>query len=226
MRFLAATLLLAACATTPAPTLTTPNGGPRGLRASDHLDVARQHDEQARQRSAWPESQIMVAGNPDLVGRPVVMPWYRSWDTQAEQERLAQIHRSKAAELHDTYEVACRDLPRDAVERSPFERFGLGGWPSASGAIVYLSPAGGTPDQFLAAMKCHRAYMMLAPAGMEDCPLDLPGLVIDARGDADGVTVSLSIKDSKLVPELQRRTVHDLEAAQRGTSATTLHEHD
>jgi len=62
-------------------------------------------------------------------------------------------------------------------------------------------------------MKCHRAAMMLAPSGMEDCPLDLPNVVLDARGDTDGITVSITVRDPKLVPELQRRAAHDLEAA-------------
>ena len=48
---------------------------------------------------------------------------------------------------------------------------------------------------------------------MTDCPLDLPGLVVDARGDASGVTVSMVVRDPKLVGELQRRTAKDLEGA-------------
>jgi hypothetical protein len=55
--------------------------------------------------------------------------------------------------------------------------------------------------------------MMLAPTGMENCPLDLPNIALDARGDGDGVTVSIVVRDPKLVPELQRRAAHDLEAA-------------
>ena len=220
MRFTLAMLLLAGCATT--ATTSPPKGGPRGMRASDHLAIARQHDAQAKEHSVWPESQIMVAGNPDLVGQPIAMPWYRSWDTAADHERLADIHRSQAAELHAAYEELCANRPREEIEVSPLVRFGLGGWPTGTGAIVYLAPEGGTPDQFMAAMKCHRAYMMLAPAGMDDCPLDLPGLMLDARGDSDGVTVSLSVKDPKLVRELQRRTVHDLEAAQ-AHGANTVH---
>ncbi len=210
MRFICSSLVLSACATT-AP-VATPTGGPRGLRATDHLDLAHQQDDAARARRDWPSSNPIVTGTPEL-GQPVVMPWYRTWDTAADHERLAAIHRSKAAELQGEYEEACGDRPSSEVSVSPLVRFGVGGWPTASGVIVYLSPKVGTPDQLLAAMRCHRAFMMLAPADMDDCPLDLPGLVLDARGDSDGVTVSLSV-DRKLVPELQRRTAHDLEAAQ------------
>ena len=100
------------------------------------------------------------------------------------------------------------------VATSPLVRYGIGGWPTATGVIVYLSPTAGTPDELLAALKCHRAYMMLAPTGMDDCPLDLPGLEVDARGDAEGVTLAMTVKDTKLVPELQRRAAHDLEMSQ------------
>ena len=43
--------------------------------------------------------------------QPVAMPWYRTWDTAAEHEHLAAIHRSKAAELEADYEQACGNKP-------------------------------------------------------------------------------------------------------------------
>ena len=98
---------------------------------------------------------------------------------------------------------------------SPLVRFSTGGWPTQAGAIIYLSNKAGTADEVMAALVCHRAWMMLSPTDMQDCPLDLPGLGIDARGDKDGITVSLSIKDTNMIPELQRRVAHDLETAQQ-----------
>jgi len=89
--FLIGSISVIGCATTPPP---EPKGGPRGLRASEHLDAARQHDAIARERQAWPEPHAMVPGDPQ---QPVVMPWFRSWDTSAEHERLAETHRAKAA---------------------------------------------------------------------------------------------------------------------------------
>ncbi|CAN5893628.1 hypothetical protein BH11MYX3_BH11MYX3_12000 [soil metagenome] len=80
------------------------------------------------------------------------------------------------------------------------------------GVILYLAPTAGDPDRLLADMKCHRAWMRLAPVGMEDCPLDLPGIALDARGDRDGVTVSIVVRNPTLVSELQRRAAHELEA--------------
>ncbi len=224
MRISSVTLLLAACATT--STVSTPKGGPRGLRASDHLDVAAQHDQQARDRSLWPETQMMTPGGYDTAGQPIAMPWFRSWDTTAEHEQLAAVHRSQAAALQAAYEEACGNTPAEDVSISPLVRYGVSGWPTAHGVIVYLSPKAGTPDQLLAAMKCHRAFMMLAPSDMDDCPLDLPGLELDARGDSAGITVSMTVKDSSLIPELKRRAAHDLEAGQHHGSGMSLHKED
>jgi hypothetical protein len=221
MRIWSIMILLAACATT--TPMSTPKGGPRGLRASEHLDVAAQHDQEARNRSIWPDTSVVAVGGPDTRGQPVAMPWFRSWDTTTEHERLAAIHRGQAAEIEAAYEEACGDIPRALVTVSPLVRYGVGGWPTANGVILYLSPKAGTPDQLLAAMKCHRAYMMIAPSDMDDCPLDLPGLELDARGDTDGVTVSLSVNDGALLPELKRRAAHELEAAQHRGSGTSSH---
>ena len=57
--------------------------------------------------------------------------------------------------------------------------------------------------------------MMLAPAAMDDCLLDLPGLQVDARGDDTGITVSISVRNPKLVSEVHRRAAHDLESSEQ-----------
>src|SRR5690242_10260382 len=93
--------LLAGCATAPRP---QPKGGPRGLRASEHLEAARDQDELAKQASTWHEPAPVAPGGPlDTMS----LPWVRSWDTADEHERLAAVHRSKAAELEAEYEDAC-----------------------------------------------------------------------------------------------------------------------
>lgn len=206
MRLSVIATLLIGCATTPHP---EPKGGPRGLRASEHLDSARGHDAMARERETWPDTRPAAPG--DL--RPVAMPWYRSWDTAGEHDRLADVHRARAAEIHAAYDEACRDLPASDAQISPLEAYGLGGWNTTTGVILYLAPEAGPADHLLARMKCHRAAMMLAPSGMEDCPLDLPGIALDARGEEGGITVSIVIRDPELVAELQRRAARDLEAA-------------
>lgn len=212
MRLVIATVVLSSCATTPPP---APKPGPRGLHASQHLEVARTHEEMARQSGRWPDDPSPGPGGAGI-------RWVRAWDTGVEHERIANLHRSKASQLEAAHAEACGPRPVEEVSISPLQRHAIGSWNTSTGVILYLDRNSGDPDRLLADLKCHRAWMMLAPAGMEECPLDLPGLVLDAKGDTDGVTVSLIVRDPKLVPELQRRAAHDLElgatrqAQQRG----------
>jgi hypothetical protein len=62
--------------------------------------------------------------------------------------------------------------------------------------------------------------MMLAPTDMDTCPLDLAGIHVDATGDANGITLTITAHDQRLVPELQKRAAHELElgAKQRPTA--------
>jgi hypothetical protein len=78
--------------------------------------------------------------------------------------------------------------------------------------IIALGPEAGPPDRLVADMRCHRAWMMLGRTEMDDCPLDLDGIRLDARGDDKGISVEITIRDRSLIPELQRRAAHDLEA--------------
>ncbi len=211
MRSLPILFLAAACAT---PAAQGPKGGPRGLRASDHLDVAAREDELAREATRWPTATShMTPGGTSVT--PTI-PWTRRWDPAGEHERLAATHRGKAAALYSAYVDACGDRSLAEVSVSPLVRWGTGGWNTATGAIIYLDPKVGGPDHLLSELKCHRAWMMLGPAGQDSCPLDLPGLLVDARGGTEGITVSLGVKDASLIPELQRRVAGQLEVAQHG----------
>src|SRR5207248_11670073 len=87
---------------------------------------------------------------------------------------------------------------------------------TSDGVLLFLTPEAGSREQLLATLRCHRAYMMLDGQGMDDCPLDVEGLEIEAYGDASGVTVELSTRSPRLVDELQRRAARELEAAARG----------
>lgn len=194
--------LLVGCAQ-PAP---VPPTGPRGLRANEHMDEARRQDQLERERARYPDTRSASPTDP-----PAGV-WYRAWQT-TEHGRIAAIHRSRADQIYAEFDELCAGLTSEEIHVSPLQRYGIGGWNTATGTIVYLSPQAGTPDRMLLQMKCHRAWMMLGPSDMEDCPLDLPGLMVDARGDVSGITVSLSVKDRSLVPELQRRTEKDLEMA-------------
>ena len=202
MRELLTVVLAMACAAPTAPQ----KPGSRGPRADEHLSAAEAHDAQAQRLSRWPERHATQT-------EIDTGSWYRMWDTVADQKRLARIHRSQAAQIQAEYEEACGARPYAEVSVSPLQRYGMGGEPTERGVTVFLSPDSGTPDQLLAAMRCHRAWMMLGRANMDACPLDLAGIHVDVHGDPKTVTVEITIDDPKLVPELQRRAAHDLEAA-------------
>jgi hypothetical protein len=181
------------------------------MRASEHLEAARQQDELAQQALAYPDMRAGATGS--LHEAPFATPWTRTWDTRVDHERLAQVHRSAAAQLHAEYDEACRG--RDAAETSisPIARFAIGGTLTANGTIVYLSADAGAPDRLLADMRCHRAWMMLAPSGMDDCPLDLTDIQVMARGTLEEIEVTITVSDPALVGELQRRVARELEHA-------------
>ncbi len=203
-------LLLTACATTALPPPSQPAGGPRGLRASEHREVAHDQDELAREQRSFPVRSQLVPGDPTTGPRP--MPWFRSWDPAADHERRARVHRSEAAALEADHADACGARELSQVVTSPLTRHRMGGWNTSAGVVVYLRPQAGTADTLLADLRCHRAWMMLAPTGtMDDCPLDLPGVRVDARGDEGSITLVISVADPKLVPELQRRVAKQAE---------------
>lgn len=202
---------VAACAIAPRPQ----PGAPRGLHASDHLRAAHAHDAQASRR-AWPGA--VTTSSPASPNAADIV-WFRSWDSAVEHERAARVHRSTAAELQANYDAACGARPLADVSVSPLQRHAIGGWNTTMGVILYLTPGAGA-DRLRADLHCHRAWMMLAPADMDDCPLDLPGLALDVRGDAEGITVSIVVRDATLVGELQRRAAVELESAARQRPAS------
>lgn len=207
MRHLLVLGLISACASTQ---VADPKGGPRGLRASEHLEAARRHDEAAQRTTVYPDA--MNAG--PIGSMPSGSMWFQTW--RNENAELAQQHRWTAQELEADYAKWCGGTGSGEGAVSPLLRYGIGGWNTSNGVIVYLTPDAGPPERLKNALMCHRAWMMLAPdAQMKDCPLDLPGTTLDVRGDPDGITVSLSVSDPALVRELQRRTAIELEAGAR-----------
>ncbi|HEY5945808.1 MAG TPA: hypothetical protein VIV40_09965 [Kofleriaceae bacterium] len=211
------TLLLAACGGAARPAPQSP--GSRGPHASEHLTAAREHDEAARERAMWPDTRTS-----DGTGRVDQMligsSWHRTWDTAADQERAAAVHRSEAQAIYTEYQEACGDRATKDVSVSPIVKYGVGGNPTKDGVVLYLSSEAGPPERLMADLKCHRAWMRIAPANMEICPLDLAGLQVDAKGSPDGITLTLTVSDPKLIPELQRRAAADLEVG-----STHAHRH-
>ncbi len=204
--------LLAACGGAPAPAAERP--GPRGLRADQHMSIAEREDARANELSTWPEVRPGATDNPDR--HLVSIAWSGTWDTAEDHRKRASYHRSVAAQLEADYQEACGNTPAELVSRSPLVRYGIGGNATADGATVILGPEAGPPSHLLGELRCHRAWMMLSRADMDDCPLDLPGLHVTARGDATSIELHLTVESPKLIPELQRRAAHDLEIAARG----------
>lgn len=212
MRRLSLLCLVAACGASS----TTEQPGPRGLRADQHLAVASREDQRADDITHWPQTPT----DPTQPGdQRLITTWFGTWDTAAEHRRLAQVHRSQAAQIEAEYERACGDASHATVSVSPLQRYGLGGSEVPGGVLVLLSRDAGPPDRLLSAMRCHRAWMMLGRTDMDDCPLDLDGLQVSARGDDQGISLTITVPEAK-VDELRRRTAHDLEAAQRRRAET------
>jgi len=139
--------------------------------------------------------------------------WYRAWDTAKNEQQAAEHHRAEAARLQAEFDQLCANVPAADVRVSPLERYGLGGFPTATGVTIMLSTDAGPPGRLLTSMQCHRAWMMLADAGMGECPLDLQGIKVETYGDETGISVEIKVSDPALVPELQRRAAKDLEQA-------------
>lgn len=195
-------MTVAACA---GPVTEAPSG-PRGFRADQHRNIAEQEDQRAAELTHWPDVQADATGRYQLG-----QPWLGTWDTTAEHRRNAAVHRSAAAQIEAEYQNACGDAPVETVSMSPLRRYGVGGSSVPGGTVVILRPEAGPPDRLLAAMRCHRAWMMLQRTDMPDCPLDLPGIQVSAHGDANAIDVTITVADPALVPELRRRAAHDLE---------------
>ncbi|HET9627672.1 MAG TPA: hypothetical protein VFP84_40220 [Kofleriaceae bacterium] len=206
-----ALVLVAACGASTA----SEQPGPRGLRADQHLAVASREEDRADEITHWPDARSDARGVAD---QRLIGTWFGTWDTAAEHRRLALVHRDLAAQLEAEYEQACGDTPGAIASVSPLQRYGIGGSDVEGGVLVLLSNDAGTPDQLLAQMRCHRAWMMLGRTDMDDCPLDLSGLQISARGDASGIALTITVPAAQ-TDELRRRTAHDLEAAQRRRAA-------
>ncbi len=216
MRLTLAIVVVAACGAAP-PRAAPP--GSRGLHANEHLAAADQQDELARKAVTWPDTRGDATGRADQL--LLASPWRWTWDSNVDHERLAAEHRAAAADLHADYEAACGERPLAEVAVSPLRRYGVGGTATSDGVTLYLSPDAGPPHRLLADIRCHRAWMMLAPADMDMCPLDLAGIMVDATGDATGITVTLRVRDRALVPELQKRAAHELELSTKRQPAGT-----
>ncbi|MBA2542250.1 MAG: hypothetical protein H0V17_21595 [Deltaproteobacteria bacterium] len=207
MRTVALVLVAACGANSPEP-----DEGPRAVRTKEHLEAARKHDEVARERTSWPTTSAVTPGD---ATSGTTIPWNRTWDPDDEHGRLARIHRSEAAALEVGYIEACGSRDIKKLVGSPLTRHRVGGWNTAGGVVVLLSTHAGSAATLLSDLRCHRAWLLVGTGVEQGSPLALPGLLVEAKGDQDGITLTLSIKDKKLVPELQRRVLRQLEETTR-----------
>jgi hypothetical protein len=209
--------LLAACA----GPIGAERPGPRGLRADQHLDLAAREEERADELA---HSLTPHAGTDDASVNPPLASgtWFDTWGAASEHRLRAQTHRSAAAKLKAEYDQACGPTPTAAVSVSPLQRYAVDASPIADGALLLLSSDAGPPDRLLAAMRCHRAWMMLGHADTHDCPLDLSDIHVAARADASGIQLTITAGDPSLVPELRRRAAHDLQVAHHLQAARRL----
>jgi hypothetical protein len=143
-----------------------------------------------------------------------ITPWFRSWDAGEERIRLARIGATDAAALETERARACGPSWPPRLTGSPLLRYRTDGWNTRTGAIVYLSPLAGPGETFLEDVRCHFLGLLLAPFGVEDSPFELPGFHLDARGDAAGVVVVVTVEPASVF-ELQRRLGQRIEAIAR-----------
>lgn len=130
----------------------------------------------------------------DSLGSAIHVPtWFRTWDTSIADK---------------TIDCAAQPIPHSEV--SPLVRFRTGTVNTRTGVVIYLSTLADPPDQLLIALRCHRAWMLRAPH-MDDCPLDLPNLTVEARGDDTHVAIWVTARDPRMVAEVQRRVERSVE---------------
>jgi hypothetical protein len=167
--------------------------GPPAIRTAEHVQEARKHDEIARSRTATP-----VTSEP---GSPV-KPWVAKWDPEAPSD-------SKAIEAE--YAAACGRREVEKTVGSPLTRHRVGGWNTERGVVVLLSPLAGPEPQLIGDLRCYRAWLLAGTGVEKDSPLAVPGLIVDAKGNQDGIELTLTLRDSRLIPELQRRVSRQVE---------------
>ncbi len=139
--------------------------------------------------------------------------WHRSWEADAERVRLEKI--ADASALEAEHAEACGPVAPYRVTGSPLLRHRVTSWETPTGVVIQLSPQAGSPDLLFRDLRCHLVSIVMAPFGVDDSPFDVPGLRIDARGDASGITLVVTTDDRGRVAELQRRLRMQVDETQR-----------
>lgn len=207
MRITYAVLLLAACATSSRRDPVKPES----MTASEHLAQARAHSEAAGKS---PHEYPSAFGSSSY-------PWYYFWDPSTDHRAIAEAHRDAADQLRLSYEAACAAVARDTAWVSPLDRYARAMDLLPRGVVVHLDPEAGTPDAVLAAIRCHRAWLLLETRSSNaESPLLVDGVVFVVHAGGAGIEVMIGVDDASKLPELVRRTRLTVErAARRGAQA-------
>lgn len=192
---------------------------PGDMTAAEHLDNARSHTEQI---SGWRGTYRGVYGGHHAgYWGPGSgwYPWYYSWDPDEEHRALAAAHRDAADQLKLQFEAACAYFPRGLEVESPLDSFTTSISAIPSGVVFHVSDRAGSPDAVLASLRCHRAWLQLAPnPAAANNPLLIEGVKWMTHAGRDDVEVMATARDDGAAAELARRSALTLERARRSSS--------
>jgi hypothetical protein len=191
---------------------------PHDMTAAEHMTEAAEHGTMAAQ-SGGP-----YAGTPHPWDRPGAYsghgwyPWYYYWDPSIEHRRLAAAHVAAAEAVKLEYQAACTGIQETTQATSPLDIYALGSERLRDAVILHLAPEAGPPEVLLVRMRCHRAWLRLAPR--DDEPNDLIAVdgakIVVHAGGRDTIEVMFSIGDPVALSELDRRAqIAVLRAKQR-----------
>jgi len=187
----------------------SPGTRPGDMTAREHLAQAQAHG----RRASTTYARSVHHGAP-YYWSSAWYPWYYYWDPALDHLDLADGHAKAAATLEADYEASCLLVARGLEAISPMELYATGSAPLDNGVVVHLMAAAGPPDMLLAELRCHRAWLRLAPRpGAADNVLMLDGLLIVVHATSEVVEVMFTVGDRALVPELRRRTQATVERA-------------
>lgn len=194
-RFLAPAMVLAVTAACAGPRATGAGTRPDDMTADEHRASARRHDEIGRQ-------------GPYLRGRAWA-PWTYSWDPATEHLAERDAHVVAAETIETRYRQACADVPVDVESRSPLSGRAVSASPIDDGVLLVLDPAAGPPDQVLAEIRCHRAWLVLEDRS------ELSGDVVAL----DHVRYSAQVRDETIELRITTASSDEVEELRRRASA-------
>jgi hypothetical protein len=213
-------LLAGACATSHHGTR------PDDMTAAEHANAAREHSEQITGRHGYGVYNNPYPGSyTNWRAGSGSYPWYYygsyySWDPDEEHRALAAAHRDAAEQLKLQYESACSLVPRGLEAMSPLDGFTTSTSPIEHGIVFHLSPQAGAPDVVLARLRCHRAWLRLAPNDVAaDSPLLVEGVTWMTHAGANGVEVMATARDDRNRDELARRAALVVERTRKTSAA-------